>query len=164
MDLGLTDKAALVTGSSRGLGLASAAALVEEGCRVAICARGRDALEAAAADLRRIAGNRSGRILPVAADISTVEGVEQVVARTVEAFGGLEHLVNNVGLAKGATITDTTDADWAERSTRRAPSGDPRVEAGRSPGCAARAAARSLVIASIWPESGGRMTQRREGR
>ena len=48
MDLGLTDKVAIVTGSSRGLGLASAAALLREGCRVTICARGEARLKEAA--------------------------------------------------------------------------------------------------------------------
>ena len=55
MDLGLTDKIAIVTGSSRGLGLASAAALVQEGCRVTICARGEARLADAAAELRQVA-------------------------------------------------------------------------------------------------------------
>ena len=51
MDLGLTDKVALVTGSSRGLGLASARALVAEGCRVCICARGEESLAGAAIEV-----------------------------------------------------------------------------------------------------------------
>jgi 3-oxoacyl-[acyl-carrier protein] reductase len=55
MDLQLTHKVAIVTGSSKGLGFASAKALVAEGCRVCICARGADALDQAAAELRRLA-------------------------------------------------------------------------------------------------------------
>src|SRR5712691_354344 len=56
MDLGLTDKVAIVTGSSRGLGLGCAAALVAEGCRVTVCARGEARLTEAAAALRTTAG------------------------------------------------------------------------------------------------------------
>ena len=48
------------------------------------------------------------------ADLATAEGIESVVTRTVEAFGGLDILVNNVGLARGAGIADTGDAEWAE--------------------------------------------------
>ncbi len=103
MDLALAGKIAIVTGSSKGLGLASARALVQEGCRVTICARGEASLNEAAADLRTIARQPSD-VLPVTADVSTAPGVEQIVSRTVEAFGGLDILVNNVGLAKGSDI------------------------------------------------------------
>ena len=70
MDLGLAGKIAIVTGSSKGLGLASARALAQEGCQVTICARGEASLEEAAADLRRIA-QRAADVLPVVADVST---------------------------------------------------------------------------------------------
>src|SRR5262247_4457500 len=100
MDLDLTDKIAIITGSSRGLGLASARALAAEGCRVTICARGEAALEAAAADLRT-ASPGGERVLTVVADLSTAEGITRVVNRTIEMFGGLDILVNNVGLAAG---------------------------------------------------------------
>ena len=56
MDLALKDKVALVTGSSKGLGFASARALIEEGCRVTICARGEAGLADAAAALKALAG------------------------------------------------------------------------------------------------------------
>src|SRR5436190_22368292 len=112
MDLDLTDKVAIVTGSSKGLGFAAARALIEEGCRVTICARGEAGLADAAAMLTSLAGaGGTARVLAVAADLSTAGGVETVVARTVETFGGLDILVNNVGVAKGAGIVDTTDAE-----------------------------------------------------
>ena len=128
MDLSLTGKVAIVTGSSRGLGLASAAALLREGCRVTICARGEARLKEAAAELN---GWRR-RCLPIVADVSTAEGVESVVSRTVEAFGGLDILVNNVGLARGAGIADTSRRR-VDRSVRSdAVSGDPGFPAGGS--------------------------------
>ncbi len=161
MDLGLDGKIALVTGSSRGLGLASAHALVAEGCRITICARTEAALAAAAADLRRVAAARRGGdadVLAVAADLSTAAGVERVVSRTVEHFGGLDILVNNVGLAKGSTITDTDDAAWQDAFDQTL---FPAVRASRLsvPHMRRRGGGAIVMIASIWGrESGGRMT------
>lgn len=157
MDLGLHDKVAIVTGSSRGLGLACATALVEEGCRVTICARGEDRLAETAAGLRAIAG-ADGRVLAVRADLAAEHGVADVVTRTVEAFGGLDILVNNVGLAGGRTITDTTDAEWQEAIDQTL---FPAVRASRLavPHMRRRGGGAIVMIASIWGrESGGRMT------
>src|SRR5437868_5529140 len=115
MDLQLSGKVAIVTGSSRGLGFASAAALVQEGCRVTICARGERRLRDAAEELGRRGGSAaSDRVLPVVADVSSPDGVDQVIDRTVEAFGGLDVLVNNVGAARGGTIIETSDDEWQE--------------------------------------------------
>src|SRR4029453_18448568 len=113
MDLQLTDNVDVFTGSSRGLGAASAAALVQEGCRVAICARGEAQLTAAAAALRQLP-NAADRVLPIVADVSATDGVEKVIAETVSVFGGLDILVNNVGLGRGSTIVDTSDQEWRE--------------------------------------------------
>jgi 3-oxoacyl-[acyl-carrier protein] reductase len=93
MDLGLTDKVAIVTGSSRGLGLASARALALEGCRVTVCARTGAALQAAAGDLAAVAGG-SERVLAVTADVSQAEGVQAVIDGTVARFGGIDVLVH----------------------------------------------------------------------
>src|SRR5688500_19522124 len=95
MDLGLSDKVAIVTGSSRGLGLATARALAAEGCRVCICARTADRLEQARLIVASAAGG-DARVLAVAADVSSEQGVGDVIGRTVEAFGGIDVLVNNV--------------------------------------------------------------------
>ena len=159
MDLDLTDKVAIVTGSSKGIGLASARALVEEGCRVTICARGEAALNQAAADLGALAGvNGPNRVLAVAADLATAAGVEAVVTRTVETFGGLDILVNNVGSAKGAGIADTSDAEWQASFDQTL---FPAVRASRLavPLMRKRGGGTIIMIASIWGrESGGRMT------
>jgi 3-oxoacyl-[acyl-carrier protein] reductase len=159
MDLELTDKIAIVTGSSKGLGLATARALVEEGCRVTICARGEAKLNEAAAGLKALAGaNGPARVLAVAADLATVEGVETVVARTVETFGGLDILVNNVGVARGAGIVDTSDAEWQESLDQTL---FPAIRASRLavPQMRKRGGGAIVMIASIWGrESGGRMT------
>src|SRR5439155_323797 len=125
--------------------------------RVTICARGEARLDEAASDLRRLAADDS-RVLPVAADLASVDGVGAVMARTVEAFGGLDILVNNVGLARGASITDTSDAEWHEALDQTL---FPAVRASRLavPHMRRRGGGAIVMIASIWGrESGGRMT------
>jgi 3-oxoacyl-[acyl-carrier protein] reductase len=157
MDLSLTGKIAIVTGSSKGLGLASARALAQEGCQVTICARGEASLNDATADLRGIA-RRTSDVLAVAADVSTAAGVEQVISRTIDAFGGLDILVNNVGLAKGSDIVGTSDEEWQEAFDQTL---FPAVRASRLavPHMRRRGGGAIVMIASIWGrESGGRMT------
>src|ERR671913_840819 len=157
MDLGLTDKVAIITGSSRGLGLASARALVSEGCRVCLCARGAEQLAEAALEVEA-AAKRPNMIATVQADVSTAAGIEMVIARTVETFGGLDVLVNNVGKAAGSDLLGTSDAEW------QAAFDDtlfPAIRASRLavPHMKARGGGVILMIASIWGrESGGRMT------
>ena len=157
MDLQLTGKIAIVTGSTRGLGFATARALLAEGCNVAICARGEARLADAAAELRMSPGG-TARVLAVQGDLATDRGVADVIDRTVEAFGGLDILVNNVGLAKGAGITDTTDAEWQEAFDQTLV---PAIRASRLavPHMRRRGGGSIVMIASIWGrESGGRMT------
>jgi len=157
MDLGLTDKIAIVTGSSRGLGLASARALVAEGCRVCLCARGEERLAEAAVEVEASA-RKPGMVLAVQADVSTAAGVEQVIARTVERFGGLDILVNNVGKAGGADLLDTSDAEWQAAIDETL---FPAIRASRLavPLMRQRGGGAIVLIASIWGrESGGRMT------
>ena len=162
MDLALANKIAIVTGSSRGLGFASAAALAREGCRVAICARGGPRLTEAAAELQKIAPGNLGQdlnaILPVVADLATPEGIESVVTRTVEVFGGVDILINNTGLGRGGGIADTGDAEWAEAFDQTL---FPAIRASRLavPHMRRRGGGAIVMIASIWGrESGGRMT------
>jgi len=159
MDLQLEGKIAVVTGSSKGIGLACARALVQEGCRVTVCARGEARLNEAAAELRTLAGaDAAGRVLAVAADLATADGVASVIARTVQTFGGLDILVNNVGLAKGTDIAGTSDAEWQEAFDQTL---FPAVRASRLavPEMRKRGGGSIVMIASIWGrESGGRMT------
>ncbi len=157
MDLQLTGKVALVTGSSRGLGLASARALVAEGCRVCICARGEERLGKAAADLRAAASSPDA-VLAIAADLTAPTGIDDVVGRLIAHCGGIDILVNNLGLARGAGILETTDAEWQEAfdSTLY-----PAIRASRLavPSMRARGGGAIIMIASIYGrESGGRMT------
>ncbi|HET7216965.1 MAG TPA: SDR family oxidoreductase [Vicinamibacterales bacterium] len=157
MDLGLADKVAVVTGSSRGLGLASARALVAEGCKVCLCARGGERLAEAAVEVEAIA-RKPGMVLTVQADVSTPAGVERLIDRTAETFGGLDILVNNVGKAGGTDLLDTSDAEWQAAIDETL---FPAIRASRLavPLMRQRGGGAIVLIASIWGrESGGRMT------
>ena len=157
MDLGLTDKVAVITGSSRGLGLASARSLVAEGCRVCLCARGSEQLAEAALEVEA-AAKRPGMIAAVQADVSTPAGVELVITRAVETFGGLDILVNNVGRAAGSDLLGTTDAEWQAAFDETL---FPAIRASRLavPHMRQRGGGSIIMIASIYGrESGGRMT------
>jgi 3-oxoacyl-[acyl-carrier protein] reductase len=157
MDLLLTNKVAIVTGSSRGLGLASARALSAEGCRVCLCARGSERLKVAEEEVKTASAGGTP-VLSVVADVSTAEGIASVVNRTVETFGGVDILVNNVGLARGAGILDTSDAEWQEAVDQTL---WPAIRASRLvvPSMRTRGGGVILMIASIYGrEAGGRMT------
>ena len=156
MDLDLQNKVAIVTGSSRGLGLASARALAAEGCAVTLTARGEEALAKAADDLAS-AGARD-RVLAVAADVSTEAGAADVVRRTLERFGRVDILVNNVGKAGGTDIVSTTDAEWQSALDQTL---FPAIRMSRLvvPHLRAAGGGVILMMASIWGrESGGRLT------
>jgi 3-oxoacyl-[acyl-carrier protein] reductase len=155
VNLELTGKVALVTGSSRGLGLASARALVAEGCRVTLCARGAEALDQAA---RTVSDGRDAGVLAVQADVSTPAGAAAVVDRTIDRFGTVDVLVNNVGKAGGGDIVSTSDADWQSAIDQTL---FPAIRMSRLvvPHMRRAGGGVILMIASIWGrESGGRMT------
>ncbi|MEQ1760290.1 MAG: SDR family oxidoreductase [Vicinamibacterales bacterium] len=157
MDLGLRNKVAIVTGSSRGLGLASATVLAAEGCKVTICGRTRETLATAREAVAR-AGGSADSVLTVQADLSQAAGVDEVVAGTIAAFGGVDILVNNVGAAGGAGIVETTDAQWQDALDQTL---FPAIRASRAvvPHMKARGGGAIIVIASIFGrEAGGRMT------
>ena len=157
MNLELTDKVALITGSSRGLGLASAVALAAEGCRVMLSARGAEQLARAAEEVQRVASGANA-VASVAADLSTSDGVASAVGATVARFGGLDILVNNMGLARGGGLLDTSDAEWQEAFDQTL---YPAIRASRLaiPHMRARGGGAIVMITSIWGrESGGRMT------
>ena len=156
MDLQLTGKIAIVTGGSRGLGFATARALVGEGCHVAICARGSERLQQAAEELR-VAAPPNTEVVPVTADISTSEGVKHLIDSTVGKLGGIDVLVNNVGLGKGGGIDDTDDHVWQEAFDHTL---FPTLRASRlALPFLKRRQGTIIIISSIFGrEAGGRMT------
>jgi 3-oxoacyl-[acyl-carrier protein] reductase len=157
MDLQLAGKVAIVTGASRGLGYASARALVDEGCHVAICARGAERLEQAAGELR-VAAPAGTHVLAIAADIATAAGVARVIDTTVQSLGGLDILVNNVGLGRGGALADTSDEIWHEAIDQTLFT---TIRASRSavPHLKTRGGGVIVIVSSIFGrEAGGRMT------
>jgi NAD(P)-dependent dehydrogenase (short-subunit alcohol dehydrogenase family) len=104
MDLQLTDKVVVVTGASKGIGLAITAHFLEEGARVVASSRG------SSPELDALAGDR---LVHVTADLAEPGAPAEVIARADEAFGGLDVLVNNVGTGRAKpSFLDTTDEDW----------------------------------------------------
>ena len=157
MDLGLHEKVVIVTGSSRGIGLATARSLAAEGCRVCVCARGEGRLGEAAHEVAAVGGDAE-RVLPVVADVTQADGVQSVIDRTVAAFGGLDILVNNVGLGGGGGLLETSDEQWQEAFDHTL---FPAVRASRLavPHMQRRGGGVIVIIASIFGrEAGGRMT------
>lgn len=106
MDLGLTDRVALVTGSSQGLGLATATALAAEGAQVAITGRSVDKLQQAADQIRRAAGTE---VLQLTGDITDAAEPDRVVDAVVERFGRLDVLVANAGGPPPGRALEVTD-------------------------------------------------------
>ena len=105
MKLGLEGRRGLVTGGSKGLGAAIAKELVEEGAHVAICSRNEAEVLAAAEEF--------GAAHAQAADATDPEQVRDFVARSAEALGGIDFLVNNAGGAHPGTFATLTDENWA---------------------------------------------------
>ena len=108
MDLGLAGRRAIVTGGSKGLGLAIAAELLAEGTAVAICSRHADELEAAAAKLR----TGGGAVTALPCDVTKPDQVAEFVGAAGQALGGIDILVNNAGGARPGRFTTLADADW----------------------------------------------------
>src|SRR4051812_8743633 len=98
MDLGLRDRTCLVTGSTEGIGLATVRLLLEEGARVVTCGR---------SDAPGI-----GEARHVQADLSAAGEPERVVAEAADTLGGLDVLVNNVGIARQARFEEVADDEW----------------------------------------------------
>jgi 3-oxoacyl-[acyl-carrier protein] reductase len=149
VDLGLTRKVALVTGSSRGIGRGIATRLIEEGADVVFCARGEEALGAAVAAL-----SGPGRAHAIVADVTTPEGAMAVVAGAVQAFGGLDIVVNNVGGSGARTMDELDVADLDDVLGRNLV---PALAVSRAalPVLRERGGGTIALIASIWGREGG---------
>ena len=110
MDLGLTGKAAVITGGTSGIGLASANLLLAEGARVAICGRNAERLDTARALLQERHGK--DRLLAFGCDVTKADQVAAFAHAVEAAFGGLDLLVNNAGEGRLSRFADTTDEAW----------------------------------------------------
>jgi 3-oxoacyl-[acyl-carrier protein] reductase len=108
MDLGLTGQVVLVTGGSRGIGRAIAEAFAQEGAHVSLCGR-------TPADLSRVANALQAKgveVLTVEADLTRAGDADKVLQATLDRFGRLDVLVNNVGGARGDPTWNASEADW----------------------------------------------------
>jgi 3-oxoacyl-[acyl-carrier protein] reductase len=111
MDLALQGKVAMITGGSHGLGKQAADSLAREGCKVAICARGQENLDATVAELT----TKGYEVLAVQADVMKQEDLKNFHDQTVKAFGEVDILVNNAGGRKGtADFQETGVATFRE--------------------------------------------------
>ncbi len=106
----LSGRVALVTGASSGIGEATARALAEEGCSVALVARREDRLETLAAEI-------DGETLVAPTDVTDEAAVRAMVESVREAFGGIDVLVNNAGVARGGPVAEA-DLDELRRTVR----------------------------------------------
>jgi 3-oxoacyl-[acyl-carrier protein] reductase len=106
MDLQIRGRTALVCGASRGIAYAAAEAYAREGCTVVICSRDEASLLDAKARLEAFGGT----VTAIVADLSTTEGIEAVVTRTMAAHGGVDILVCNTG---GPQTGPAMEHDWA---------------------------------------------------
>lgn len=105
----LEGKTAVVTGASKGLGKALALAYAKEGAKVVVNSRSEESIQPVAEE----AGKLGVEILAVAADVSKNEGVEKLVGKTVEKFGGVDILVNNAGvLGPRVAIEEYPEDEW----------------------------------------------------
>lgn len=107
MDLGLRDKICIVTGSTGGIGLETARLLAAEGARVVVCGRDSARVERARAD--------TSAALGIVCDLAEPGAPEALVSEAVTALGGLDCLVNNVGVAYQRSFEDVSDDEWEEQ-------------------------------------------------
>jgi 3-oxoacyl-[acyl-carrier protein] reductase len=106
LDLGLRDRVCVVTGSTGGIGLATAKLLADEGARVVVCGRDSERVERAREE--------SGAALGVVCDLAEPAAPEELVTEATRALGPVECLVNNVGAAYQLGFEELTDRHWEE--------------------------------------------------
>lgn len=111
MDLGFKGKGVLVTGGSRGIGKEIAQAFAREGALVAICARSRDQLERAAAEIRSSTGTS---VVPIVADMSSAADIERFVEQAAHALGRIDILVCNAGAAQPGFVLELPDEAFVD--------------------------------------------------
>jgi len=108
MDLGLKGKVAMISGASRGIGRAIALGLTAEGCRLSLCARGKEGLDQVA----REAQGRGAEVLALAGDVTSESDARRWVGETQNRFAQVDILVNNVGGSRPGGNLAASSEDW----------------------------------------------------
>jgi NAD(P)-dependent dehydrogenase (short-subunit alcohol dehydrogenase family) len=109
MDLEMSGQVVLITGASKGIGLASARTLVQEGCKVVVTARNPEGLERAVAELNDLG---PGEAYGIAGDMTRPEDVERAVGETLERYGAIDVLVTCAGSSPGGLLENLTEEQW----------------------------------------------------
>jgi NAD(P)-dependent dehydrogenase (short-subunit alcohol dehydrogenase family) len=109
MQISLEGRSALITGGSKGIGLAIATRFAASGADVAVVARGREALEQAVKSI-----GAHGRVLAIAGDVSRADDVRRAHDEAVQAFGKIDILVNNAGTSRTGAFESITDEVWKQ--------------------------------------------------
>jgi 3-oxoacyl-[acyl-carrier protein] reductase len=104
----MTNRTALVTGASRGIGRACALALADSGARLALAARNVEQLESLASEIR--SRNREAFVVPM--DLSDAESIKEAIAKTIQDLGSIAILVNNAGITKDGLAMRMKKPDW----------------------------------------------------
>ena len=149
MDLGLGKKVVMITGASRGLGRAMAEALGAEGARLVLCARGAEALEQAAAELRTKGYEVDAEAVDIADGAAATRWVEGVAKR----MGGVDVLVNNAGGARTGMLKDLDEAAWQAAFELLFLGGAPRAAVRAADGAARRRLDHQHQL-DLWARSG----------
>jgi NAD(P)-dependent dehydrogenase (short-subunit alcohol dehydrogenase family) len=111
VDLQLKGKTALITGGSEGIGRAIAMALANEGVDIAICARRKEPLEAAAVEISKATGRK---VVPITADLTKDADAANFVKSAAQALGRVDIMINNAGSAPGGVIETLSESDWEQ--------------------------------------------------
>ena len=111
MNLGVRNRVAIVTGSSRGIGKAIAYGLAEEGAKVTICARSEEMLRETS---REITASTGTEVLPVRADLKEKEDIKSMIKITAREFGRIDILVNNTGGPPPSFFLETSEENWRD--------------------------------------------------
>ena len=159
MDLGISGRCAAITGGSRGIGLATARALLAEGVDVLLVARSTEQLNAAMAlcdGVQGPGGRDAGRVKTLALDITTVDAGEILLASGQELFGEIDILVNSAGAVEILSLADHTEAVWNDQWEINV-RGPERLMRSLVPEMAARGWGRVVNISSV---SGKRPSKR----